>query len=148
MSKGCIVVGSNPTLAAIKITTNNIMTQTTILIGLFICHFLADYTHLSTAWMLNAKRLGTPLFPIFMHAFVHMFIMGAFLSVIGLKDELYFLMPFQLITHFLIDVWKGKMNSWFPSLQSPANKWHWVVFGFDQLLHALVIILMSLYITI
>ena len=34
------------------------MQQTQILIGLFICHFLADYTHLSTAWMLNAKRLG------------------------------------------------------------------------------------------
>ena len=121
------------------------MTQTTILIGLFICDFLADYTHLSTAWMLNAKRLGTPLFPIFVHAFVHMFIMAAFLSVIGLKDELYFLMPFQLITHFLIDVWKGKMNSWFPSLQSPANKWHWIIFGLDQLLHALVIIKMADY---
>jgi len=37
------------------------------------------------------------------------------------------------------------MNGWFPALQSPANKWHWVVFGFDQLLHALVIIGMSLY---
>ena len=121
------------------------MTQTTILIGLFICHFLADYTHLSTAWMLNAKRLGTPLFPIFIHAFVHMFIMGAFLSIIGLKDELYYLMPFQLITHFLIDVWKGKMNSWFPSLQSPANKWHWIIFGLDQLLHDLVIIKMADY---
>jgi hypothetical protein len=58
------------------------MTQTTILIGLFICHFLADYTHLSTAWMLNAKRLGTPLFPIFCHAFVHMFIMGAFYQLL------------------------------------------------------------------
>jgi len=50
-----------------------------------------------------------------------------------------------LITHFLIDVWKGRMNGWFTTLQSPANKWHWTVFGFDQLLHALVIIGMSLY---
>jgi len=55
------------------------------------------------------------------------------------------LFGFQLITHFLIDVWKGRMNGWFPTLQSPANKWHWIVFGFDQFLHALVIIGMSVY---
>lgn len=67
---------------------------------------MADYTHLSTsAWMFNAKRL-VPLFPIFIHAFVHMFIMGAFLSIIGLKDELYFLMPSTLIVYFLIDAGK------------------------------------------
>lgn len=120
--------------------------QTTILIGLFICHFLADYTHLSTAWMLNAKRLGKPLYPIFIHASVHALLMGTFLlpflntgSLIGK------LVILQLISHFLIDVWKGRMNGWFPSLQSSANKWHWIVFGFDQLLHALVIIGMSLY---
>ena len=121
--------------------------QTQILIGLFICHFLADYTHLSTAWMLNAKRLGKPLYPIFTHAFIHASLMLVLLALVfgfsGLK--LASLFGFQLITHFLIDVWKGRMNGWFPSLQSPANKWHWIVFGFDQLLHALVIIGMSLY---
>jgi hypothetical protein len=126
------------------------MTQTTILIGLFICHFLADYTHLSNAWMLNAKRLGTPLFPILAHASTHALLMGLFL--LFFTDLTQFnvieLTAFQLTTHFVIDVWKGRMNGWFPTLQSPANKWHWVVFGFDQLLHALVIILMSLYTTI
>ncbi len=50
--------------------------QTYILIGLFICHFLADYTHLSTNWMLNAKRLGKPLHPILIHAMVHTLLMG------------------------------------------------------------------------
>lgn len=49
----------------------------------------------------------------------------------------------QLVTHFLIDLWKGRMNKWFPSLQSPTNKWHWVIFGFDQLLHSLIIIFMT-----
>ena len=102
--------------------------QTQILIGLFICHFLADYTHLSTAWMLNAKRLGKPLYPIFTHAFIHASLMLVLLALVfgfsGLK--LTALFGFQLITHFLIDVWKGKMNGWFPSLQSPANKWHWI----------------------
>ena len=117
------------------------MTQTTILIGLFICHFLADYTHLSTGWMLNAKRLGKPFIPILTHAMVHTLLMGIFLGCIGVSNTI-LLMGFQLITHFLIDVWKGRMNGWFPALQSPANKWHWVVFGFDQLLHAIVIIIM------
>lgn len=118
--------------------------QTQILVGLFICHFLADYTHLSTAWMLNAKRLGTPLIPILTHAMVHTLLMGIFLVCFGISNTI-ILMGFQLITHFLIDVWKGKMNVWFPLLQSPANKWHWVIFGFDQLLHAFVILIMAIY---
>jgi hypothetical protein len=131
--------------------------QTQILIGLFIYHFLADYTALSTNWMLGAKKLGRPLLPIFAHALVHSVLMSTFLEVyfyfklenynlfefsISIVDKLY---GFQLVTHFLIDVWKGRMNGWFPELQSPANKWHWVVFGYDQLLHAIVIIIMSYY---
>ena len=118
--------------------------QTKTLIGLFICHFLADYTHLSTTWMLNAKRLGKPFLPILAHAMVHTLLMGILLGCLGVSNVI-LLMIFQLITHFLIDVWKGRMNGWFPVLQSPVNKWHWIVFGFDQLLHALVIIIMSSY---
>jgi hypothetical protein len=124
------------------------MNQTIILIGLFICHWLADYTHLSTAWMLNAKRLGKPLFPIFAHAEMHTILM--FLFLVYFTDDLGIILKlsvFQLVTHFLIDVWNGRMNGWFPALQNPANKWHWIVFGFDQLLHALVIIYMSYYAT-
>jgi hypothetical protein len=34
-------------------------------------------------------------------------------------------------------------NITIPPLQSPTNKWHWVVFGADQYLHAIVIILMA-----
>jgi hypothetical protein len=118
--------------------------QTKILIGLFICHWLCDYTHLSTAWMLNAKRLGKPLHPIFVHATVHSFFMGIFLLFfMGYTPLWSLLVLLQLSTHFLIDIWKGRMNGWFPSLQNPANKWHWIVFGFDQLLHAIVIIIMS-----
>lgn len=124
------------------------MNQTLIAIGLFTCHFLADYTHLSTSKMLNAKKLGKPLTPILAHASVHAALMGIFLLIIGVRDSsLSILILFQLTTHFLIDVWKGRMNGWFPSLQSPANKWHWVIFGFDQLLHAVVILMMAATIT-
>src|SRR5690606_26867796 len=48
----------------------------------------------------------------------------------------------QLVSHFAIDVWKGKMNVWFPFLADPTNKFHWYIFGFDQYLHALIIICM------
>ncbi len=118
-----------------------------VLIVLFFCHWLADFTWLSTTWMLNAKRLGKPLFPIFAHAAVHAWIMFLALLLMGYKDPkmIFTLYIIQLATHFVIDVWKGRMNGWFPALQNPANKWHWVVFGFDQFLHALVILLMAKY---
>ncbi len=120
--------------------------QTQILIGLFFCHFLADYAHLSTNWMLSAKRLGKPLLPIFCHALVHATLMvTVLLFFIPYDIRLSLLFLFQLITHWLIDILKGRMNGWFPALQSPASKWHWVIFGADQYLHALVIILMSIY---
>lgn len=119
------------------------MQTTVLLITLFGCHWLADYTHLSTAWMLNAKRLGKPLFPIFTHAMVHSVLMGIALWLLGINNELITrLMLFQLITHFAIDVWKGRMNGWFPSLANPTNKGHWWIFGIDQYFHAIVIIFM------
>lgn len=121
--------------------------NTTLLISLFFCHFLADFTHLSTPWMLNAKRLGTPIIPILAHGGVH----GALMSiplfiVLGWCPLFANLVLFQIYSHFIIDVLKGRMNGWFPSLQSPANKAHWWVFGADQFSHAVVIILMVSYI--
>jgi hypothetical protein len=93
-----------------------------VLIILFGCHWLADYTHLSTAWMLNAKRLGKPLRPIFVHASVHAFLMAFALMVYGANpDRCVQLLLFQLLTHFAIDVWKGRMNGWFPKLQRPIS---------------------------
>jgi hypothetical protein len=124
------------------------MSQTTILTGLFIRHWLADYTHLSTDWMLKAKSVGKPLSPILAHAFVHAVLALIFLILfIGFKERVLWISVFELITHFLIDVFKGKMNVWTPSVKDPANRWHWVIFGFDQLLHSLVIVMISDYIT-
>lgn len=127
------------------------MEQTILLIGLFFCHFLADFTWLSTDKMLKAKKHGTPLYPIFVHAYYHMTLTALFMMVFSwfFKMEGYVFIYsnlFLLITHFIIDVWKGKMNVWFPKLEDPNNKLHWVVFGLDQYLHALVIILISYYI--
>lgn len=120
--------------------------MTTLLILLFFCHFLADFTPLSTQWMLNAKRLGTPIEPIFAHACVHYALMAFTLFwFVGLRDPWLWvcICQIQLFSHFIIDVLKGRLNGWFPVLQSPANKMHWVVFGADQFLHAVVIVIMA-----
>jgi len=119
--------------------------QTIILLSLFFSHFICDFTYLSTNWMLDAKRFGKPLYPIFIHSTVHavgqLLILSLLFGITGQKLMILFLI--QLISHFLIDTWKGKMNGWLPILQSPSNKEHWIIFGFDQFLHAVVIIFMS-----
>lgn len=119
------------------------------LIALFTCHWLADYTHLSTSWMLSAKSVGRPIIPILAHGLVHTLLMVITMVILEktgviniTSNTAFYLAIFQCISHTLIDIWKGRMNVWFPSLRSPQNKFHWVVFGFDQLLHAIVIIIM------
>lgn len=118
-----------------------------LLITLFFCHYLADFTPLSRPFMLEAKRFGKPLGPILQHAFVHGAVMWMPLIIACGENEHsqylpFFLYLFQVSTHFVIDTLKGRVNGWFPQVQSPANSLHWIVFGFDQFLHAVVIILM------
>lgn len=121
--------------------------KTTLLISLFFCHYLADFTHLSTSWMLDAKRFGKPLSPIFAHACMHGILMLIVMWFFPINNHVIVnLACFQVITHFIIDVWKGRMNGWFPSLANPTNKFHWWIFGIDQFFHATVIILMVSYI--
>lgn len=115
--------------------------MTTLLICLFFCHFLADFTPLSTPWMLRAKLHGTPLFPILAHASVHATLMGIVLLTFGCQNALE-LICFQLLSHFLIDVAKGRASAQFPSLKSNATPGYWAVMGIDQFFHATVILLM------
>lgn len=119
--------------------------NTKILLVLFFCHYLADFTHLSTNWMLKAKRFGTPLFPIFCHALVHAVLMSAAIYIFTNTEPVSIARLFliQLIGHFIIDTGKGLANTLWSPIQNPANKSHWYVFGLDQYLHAAVIILMA-----
>lgn len=118
----------------------------TLLILLNFCHWIADYTWLSTDEMLSAKKFGEPLFPILKHALVHAVLTFAVVFFL-FSDKSVVAALIMLITHFLIDLSKGKMNKWFKVLQSPSNKLHWVVFGGDQFLHQVVIITI-VYITL
>lgn len=122
-------------------------TKAVIILLLFqLTHWLADYTHLSTKLMLDAKRLGRPLLPIFYHACVHYGLVAIVLLPFLWPDkplEWVLLCQLQLFSHWGIDILKGRMNGWFPSLQNPANKFHWYIFGFDQLLHQVVLIIIT-----
>jgi len=123
------------------------MLHLSILISLFFCHFLADFTWLSTYWILDAKRIGKPYFPIFVHATIHALLVFLCLFLFKISfDKLIICYLFELISHFVIDVLKGKMNLWFPYVSNMNNKMYWVVFGFDQFLHICVISMIYVYV--
>lgn len=122
-------------------------TTLSVFIALSVCHWLADFTHLSTDWMLNAKRYGKPLYPIFVHALVHALLFFVAVWLFYDRDKAIFAGLFQLTTHFIIDLVKGKINFFFRKLEDPTNKYHWWLFGFDQLMHHLVIIFTVYYVS-
>ncbi len=116
--------------------------MTKLFLLLFICHFLGDFSPLSTAWMLKAKQFGKPLHPILVHAAIHAGLMLIVLLFFTTPEKAITLATFQLAAHFIIDTWKGIMNVWFPLLLDNTRKAHWMVFGFDQLLHQITIVAM------
>lgn len=116
------------------------MSSTLLLILLLVCHYIGDYTHLSTPRMLSAKRIGWPIGPIIMHAAVHAVLMFAVMIYYTTSNIVLGCMLLEFGTHFFIDVLKGKMNVWFPVVADPREKAHWYIFGFDQLLHQVVIV--------
>ena len=114
-----------------------------ILLSLLICHFLADYC-LTTHGMIAAKAKGWPLLPIVGHAAVHAILMGAALDVLGISWKMcLWLAALQLVTHFVIDTMKGVLTGHFPLLADNTQKPFWILYGFDQLLHLLVILLIA-----
>ena len=111
------------------------------LVLLFVGHYLGDYTHLSTKWMLDAKRLGEPVYPIFIHALIHALFVFIIAGIFSNKGDIVVrCFVFELLTHWIIDILKGRLNAWVPSVSQPQNKAHWYIFGLDQLLHQIVLI--------
>lgn len=117
-----------------------------LILLLLICHFIADFSPISTHWMLRAKSKGSPFFPIFVHAGVHallmLFVLFFFIPItLALQ-----LAAFQWICHFVIDVCKGKLSFYFPVFANSSDKRYWMLFGFDQLLHQTVVLVMVWFI--
>ncbi len=111
-----------------------------VLVSLLICHFLADFC-LTTKSMIRAKSNGREAIPILLHACVHAILLTTVLLFYGVSLSgciTAFLL--ELGTHFVIDFLKATATVHIPSLQDITRKPYWVVFGFDQLLHLLVIV--------
>ena len=112
-----------------------------LLISLLICHFVADYG-LTTPAMIEAKATGKRMIHIVLHAGIHTVLMGGVLIVFGATIYITsMLVLLELLSHFLIDYGKGWIGRRFPSCGDNKQKAFWVLYGFDQLLHLLVIVL-------
>ncbi len=117
-----------------------------LILLLFLCHWLGDFSPLQTAWMLRAKADGKLLLPILAHAGVHALLMGICLLFFSSGYTLLYMALLQWGSHFFIDTLKAKMNVWFPQLHSPSSRSHWLVFGADQMLHHAIMVLMAWYV--
>lgn len=121
-----------------------------LLILCFFVHFLADFTKLSTNRMLKAKSEFKSfleldnLFGIAAHASVH----GLLLFLVSIPFIGWYSLLFGLVNlllHCAIDCGKPLLTNYLVSKEIKAgdssNVWFWTVFGLDQFLHALTIIL-------
>ena len=116
------------------------MTTLLLLIVLLICHYLADFC-LTLRVMIRAKADGRRLWPIMLHAAVHALLIGACLVVYGVNWQLLLmLMLVELLTHFLIDTAKARLSAACPTLADSRRKPYWMLYGLDQLLHQMVIV--------
>lgn len=115
------------------------MKSTLLLLALLICHYLADFC-LTTPKMIRAKADGRNIGPILLHAGIHTVLMGLCLLIFGASWKLLLLLMLaELVSHFLIDTGKGRLTARFPKLADMQQKPYWMLYGFDQLLHLLVI---------
>lgn len=114
--------------------------ETFLLIALLFCHYLADYCF-TTPSMIKAKADGKMAGPILLHAGVHALLVGVCLLVFGVSWKLLLLLMLaELVSHYLIDTAKGLLTARFPLLADQQKKPYWMLYGFDQLLHLLVIV--------
>jgi hypothetical protein len=111
-----------------------------LLVALLVSHYLADFC-LTLPVMIRAKADGRRLWPIALHAAVHAALMGLCLMVYGMSVRLLMaLMALELVTHFAIDVAKARLSARFPFWSDIRQKPYWMLYGFDQLLHQMVVI--------
>jgi len=117
------------------------MPASLLLIALMVCHYLADYC-LTFPFMIRAKADGGNPWPILLHAGIHAALMTGCLMLWGVGGRLLLILcAVELLTHFLVDWAKGRITAAFPLLSDMKRKPYWMLYGFDQLLHLLVIAL-------
>ena len=113
-----------------------------LLTFLLVGHFLGDFTALSTPRMQEAKRKGTPIGPIALHALIHAVLVGVAVAAIARPDPMLLLgaVTVEFWTHMGIDWFRGRMSAQRPALADPGQPVFWTVLGLDQLAHGLVLV--------
>lgn len=115
--------------------------MTLLLVSLLVCHYMADYC-LTTPSMIRAKADGRRLWPIMFHASIHAGLVGLCMLLWEVSWRLLSLLVLlEFVSHFLIDTAKGRLTARYPVLADMQRKPYWMLYGFDQLLHLLVIVL-------
>ena len=111
-----------------------------LLVALLICHYLADFC-LTSPSMIKAKADGRNPWPILLHAGIHGGLIGICLLFWTVSWKMLLLLVVtEIISHFLIDTAKGLVSARYPILTDMTKKPYWMLYGFDQLLHLLVIV--------
>ena len=109
------------------------------------CHYLADFCFTFPA-MIKAKADGRNPWPILLHASIHAGLMGLCLLVWGVSWKLLLMLTLvELVSHFLIDTAKGHLTARHSFLANMQKKPYWMLYGLDQLLHLLVIVIICYY---
>lgn len=117
------------------------MRELFLLLVLLVCHYLADFC-LTFPAMIKAKADGRNPWPILVHAGIHAGLVGVCLLCWQISwKPLLMMMALELISHFLFDTAKGRLSARFPRLANPQGKPYWMLYGFDQLLHLSVIVI-------
>lgn len=114
----------------------------TLMAALLICHFLGDFTPLSTARMLEAKRTATSHGWILAHAAIHATLVGlvvTFVANAGLA-VIFVAVAVELGTHFAIDEVRARVGVTWSRLGDPKERGFWYAMGVDQLAHGLVLV--------
>ena len=117
------------------------MRELFLLLALLVCHYLADFC-LTFRAMIKAKADGRNPWPILLHAGIHAGLLGVCLLCWQISwGLLLMMMALELVSHFLIDTAKGRLSDCFPHLADPQKKPYWMLYGFDQLLHLSVMVM-------
>jgi hypothetical protein len=120
-----------------------------LLACLLVAHYVGDFTPLSTGRMLEAKAAGGPISLIGSHAGVQAMLVGLVVGVAsGFNLHLVALaVAIEFVTHFAIDLTRGRLGGRFPKMRDPTNREYWWVLGLDQLAHCLVLVLIAFLVT-
>jgi hypothetical protein len=118
---------------------------TLLLCGLFLAHYVGDFTPLVSRRMLEAKAAADPLWPIAVHAGVHTALVAAVIVLVAFPAWPLLLLgcALEFITHFVIDTSRAKLGRRYPVLNDPGRARFWHFLGIDQFLHAIVLILLA-----